>query len=284
MLRDKFLEEINFFSPHLKKVELVKSRGTAGESMFALRLVRKPDAKLGSILSEGEHRVIALASFLAELSTDASGSGIIFDDPVSSLDHNHRDRIAERLVDESVSRQVIIFTHDIVFLLALHSYAKGKSEINFRTVNRGRDYAGIIENSLPHKAKPVLEVINTLESRLKCERNLFDLGKIDDWESKASDIVERLRQSWERAVEEVISPVLSRFSHKVNTKCFKLLSVITEADHDEMRNAYGRCSVLIHDESPAKSSPPVHPDDILKEIECLKNWVLRIKQEQQKIT
>ncbi len=283
MLRDRFLEEINFFNPYLKKVELVKSRGTAGESLFALRLVRKPEANVGSILSEGEHRVIALASFLAELSTDESNSGIIFDDPVSSLDHNHRDRIAERLVDESINRQVIIFTHDIVFLLALHSYAKGKSEINFRTVNRGRDYAGIIENSLPHKAKPVSDVITTLEKRIKNERILFDLGKIDDWESKASDIVERLRQSWERAVEEVISPVLSRFSHKVNTKGFKLLSAITEADHDEMRNAYGRCSVLIHDESPAKSSPPVHPDKIQSEIECLKNWVQKIIDEQKKV-
>jgi energy-coupling factor transporter ATP-binding protein EcfA2 len=41
---------------------------------------------------------------------------LTFDDPVSSLDHYNRERIARRLVEESRIRQVIIFTHDSVFV------------------------------------------------------------------------------------------------------------------------------------------------------------------------
>ncbi len=42
---------------------------------------------VGKVLSEGEHRCVALAAFLAELSTIDAQSAIVFDDPVSSLDH-----------------------------------------------------------------------------------------------------------------------------------------------------------------------------------------------------
>lgn len=50
--------------------------------------------------------------------------GIVFDDPVSSLDHRRRERVAKRLAAEAVQRQVIIFTHDIYFLCLLEEEAK----------------------------------------------------------------------------------------------------------------------------------------------------------------
>jgi wobble nucleotide-excising tRNase len=65
--------------------------------------------------------VVAIASFLAELETSSENCGIVFDDPVCSLDHLYRQRVAERLVSEGHKRQVIVFTHDIVFLLAISS-------------------------------------------------------------------------------------------------------------------------------------------------------------------
>ena len=67
------------------------------------------------MLSEGEHRCVAIAAFLAELSTSESNSAIVFDDPVSSLDHVYKDNVAERLAEEGKNRQVIVFTHDHVF-------------------------------------------------------------------------------------------------------------------------------------------------------------------------
>ncbi|MEL2266476.1 AAA family ATPase, partial [Klebsiella pneumoniae] len=57
----------------------------------------------------------ALAYFFAELQQSGSSSGVVFDDPVSSLDHSHRTAVARRIVQESAQRQVIVFTHDAVF-------------------------------------------------------------------------------------------------------------------------------------------------------------------------
>ena len=42
--------------------------------------------------------------------------GIIFDDPVTSLDEKRKSEIAERLAKAASKKQVIIFTHDLVFV------------------------------------------------------------------------------------------------------------------------------------------------------------------------
>jgi AAA domain-containing protein len=72
-----------------------------------------------AILSEGEQKIIAIADFLAEMHLNDINRGIIFDDPVNSLDNTRKEEIANRLVEECKSKQVIIFTHDLVFLSKL---------------------------------------------------------------------------------------------------------------------------------------------------------------------
>jgi wobble nucleotide-excising tRNase len=74
-----------------------------------------------SVLSEGEQKVIAIADFLSEMQLTNINKGIIFDDPVNSLDDARKNEIAERLVNESLSKQVVIFTHDLVFVSSLIS-------------------------------------------------------------------------------------------------------------------------------------------------------------------
>ena len=69
---------------------------------------------------------------LAELKVANRECPIVFDDPVCSLDHNYRDKIAKRLVEEAKSRQVIVFTHDIAFLIELESKAaETNGAVNF---------------------------------------------------------------------------------------------------------------------------------------------------------
>ena len=78
------------------------------------------------ILSEGEQRALALAGFLTEVAlTDGSGP-IVVDDPVSSLDRDRGRRVAERLADEATRRQVVVFTHDIIFFNELCLAAEGR--------------------------------------------------------------------------------------------------------------------------------------------------------------
>ena len=87
--------------------------GSEGKSYRQLKLKgQNPSA----VLSEGEQKVIAIADFLAEMQLSEVNRGIIFDDPVTSLDEKRKSEIAERLVKESLKKQVIIFTHDLVFV------------------------------------------------------------------------------------------------------------------------------------------------------------------------
>ncbi|MDD2357352.1 MAG: AAA family ATPase [Thiovulaceae bacterium] len=80
-----------------------------------------------AILSEGEQKVIALADFIAETNITTINKGVIFDDPVNSLDEERKSIIAERLVSVSNNKQVVIFTHDLVFVSNLINYATDNS-------------------------------------------------------------------------------------------------------------------------------------------------------------
>jgi energy-coupling factor transporter ATP-binding protein EcfA2 len=84
-----------------------------------------------SILSEGEQKVIALADFIAETNITTINKGVIFDDPVNSLDEERKKVIAERLCDLSETKQVVVFTHDLVFVSALISYCLD-FQVNYR--------------------------------------------------------------------------------------------------------------------------------------------------------
>ena len=95
--------------------------GTAGKSYRQLRLKgRSPNA----VLSEGEQKVLAIADFLSEIQLSEINRGIIFDDPVNSLDDKRKKDIADRLSKESENRQVVIFTHDLIFVSNLITYCE----------------------------------------------------------------------------------------------------------------------------------------------------------------
>jgi len=84
------------------------------------------------VLSEGEQTATALADFLTEVELNGSCAGVIFDDPVTSMDHIRKEAIAHRLVKEAATRQVIIFTHDILFTNCLANAA----------IEKGVDFTG----------------------------------------------------------------------------------------------------------------------------------------------
>lgn len=78
-----------------------------------------------------------MATFLSELSISEHKSAIIFDDPVSSLDHKWRNKISKRIVEEAIERQVIVFTHDITFLLMIQEYSDSLDcDLNIKSLTR----------------------------------------------------------------------------------------------------------------------------------------------------
>ena len=99
-----------------------KARGNIGKTLRGLKV--KGGYKPEDIFSEGEQRALAIADFLTEINLNPASAAIVFDDPVTSMDYTRKERIAVRLAEEVKSRQVVIFTHDLVFLSKLLDAAK----------------------------------------------------------------------------------------------------------------------------------------------------------------
>jgi len=265
------------------RASLVMEGSEYGVPKFRIGLATRADARVGDVLSEGEHRCIALAAFLCELATADDRSAIVFDDPVCSLDHEYRDVFAERLACESRQRQVIVFTHDLWFVYQLARAAKRNGvEPFYQYVARCPDRVGVCEPNLPFSASPLPEAISHLRRRAAQARCLYTENKISDWQDQAEELFGRVRQAWELAVEGALAPVLQRFAEKVQTRGLRQLAVLTEEDCISVDDARERCSKLQHRASPAGAGPPLTPDDLDREIDQLSQWEEDIRSKQKK--
>ena len=196
----------------------------------------------------------------------------------------HRDAVAARLAEEGQHRQVLVFTHDIAFLFRLNEECKDKgTHIGFRSVNRGSDLAGYCQNDAPANAQPVEAVITGMQKQLDNQKIQHEQGNKAAWYQTVRSLQEQLRTTWERAVEEVLSPVFKRLSNKVNTPGLAKLTAIEMEDCEKMRKAYARCSALLHSQAEALNSPLPAPDKIKAEIVALKDWFEDLKGRQERI-
>ena len=282
-LRGRFAQEIDRMRIAGLAIELRKTRTQHGVPLFRVSLIHKPQARAGDILSEGEHRCVALAAFLAELSTTDNRSGIVFDDPISSLDHLHRDVVAERLAEEGQNRQIIVLTHDIAFLFLLENACRERNtDIALRHVLRRSDEPGHCDNDPPLKAQNAERRAQSLQTHLDNVRIQYERDPEGAWLITAKGLLGHIRDAWESAVEGAIAPVLRTFASRVNTKGFMKLSAVTVQDAESMRAGYGRCSTLLHNASAALNPAVPAPDQIANEITALRNWIdnLRARQDQ----
>ncbi|KQT23087.1 MULTISPECIES: AAA family ATPase [unclassified Bradyrhizobium] len=280
-LRGRFAREIGKLKLSRMPVELRKEKDRQAVSYFRVALVENPTAKVGEIFSEGEHRCVALAAFLAELVTAQRYSGIVFDDPMSSLDHIHRNAVASRLVEEAEHRQVIVFTHDLVFLYELRREAeKANRPIAFRNVRRRQDKPGHIENELPDKAKSGLEMCNALRSSLKSAKPTFD--KLTDTQRTTfcKGTIGQLRDAWEQAISDYVRPVLERFDNKVKPTSIFKLGILTEDDVKSVMEAQSRLSEDLHSSAQALNPEALSLDDLLSEVKALEEWIQSIRDRQ----
>lgn len=117
-----FLEECEALRARSMKLQFVGREGRAQR-----RKVMTGKHKPSKVLSEGEQKVLALADFLAEARLAGITAPVIFDDPVSSLDHRRVKEVSQRIAQLADDNQVIVFTHDILFattLLAMFEKSK----------------------------------------------------------------------------------------------------------------------------------------------------------------
>lgn len=286
-LRERFQEEIVRLAASRVRVEIVRSGGKYGSPQYQVRLFSKPDAKVHEILSEGEKTCVALAAFLTELATAMHRSALVFDDPVSSLDHRWRGQVAKRLVEEVENRQVIVFTHDLVFVNDLNDYAtKTGRAVRLTTLSRGAAGAGMVTDGLPWKAQSVEDRIDKLEKAARRAKLLYENNQEEEYAVDVAKLYNSLRATWERGLEDIaFVRVIQRHRDYINAKDLKKVSALTEADCDAFAAGFKKCCEIVdaHDPSIGRNAAPPPPTDLLKDIQALKDWAASLRDRQKVI-
>lgn len=211
------------------------------------------------ILSEGEQRALALAAFLTEVTVTAGSGPIVIDDPVSSLDRDRGMKVAARIVEEAQKRQVVVFTHDLIFFndLCREADAKGVSHETIALfadgVNAGKiDSAGVIWKGLDIKKR-----LNRIKADIPKLKSLHQTSQAD-YEYEAKNLYGRLRDTYERLVEECIfHGVVQRGVDRVETlklRYVHLSDAIAIRFHDGMTKA----NTYSHD-NPASATVTIPP-------------------------
>jgi energy-coupling factor transporter ATP-binding protein EcfA2 len=280
-LKQSFKDELTNLAFQHVEVELKEAGGADGVLYHKLILTRAPGVELPRVVSEGEQRCLSIAAFFAELSTADDPSSIVFDDPVSSLDYKWRDGVARRLVQEAKSRQVIVFTHDVVFLLLLKQFAEeqGVAQLDqhVRQLSKG---TGVCAEELPWVAMPVKKKIGYLKNEWQAADSLFRDGHQAAYEKEAKYLYGLLREAWERALEEVLlGGIVERFRPSVQTQHIGTIADITAEDCRTVDAAMTKCSKWLpgHDRAAAARAPVPEPAELKADIEALEDWVAAIR-------
>lgn len=286
-LRDRFAEELIELAGSKVRVELTYAGGRAGTPQYQVRLIARPSADVANILSEGESKCVALAGFLTELATADHHSAVVFDDPVSSLDHKWRQKVAKRLVKEARKRQVIVLTHDIVFVHDLYDHAKKETvSCELRNVRRDSSGTGVVGDGLPWLGMKVEARLDDLGKRARAARKLFDADDEEAYNRDVEAIYSDLRATWERALEDVaFQRSVLRHRDYIDSGDLRKVSVLTLADCEDFRKHFHKCCDVTnsHDRSPGRNPEHPEPQELLSDIKALEDWVGSLRDRQKKI-
>jgi len=251
----------------------LQSRSDKGKALHKLKLELPQSRSPGDILSEGEQRAIAIGSFLAEVGLIGDKGGVVFDDPVSSLDHRRRERVAKRLAAEAAKRQVIVFTHDIYFLCILAEEAESAGiSISTQSLTRRPEGFGVADPDLPFEGKNASKRIGALKAQHQLIAKLHKDGDEQEHRKQTVDAYFHLRMAWERAVEEVLlRRVVLRFRKGIETQ--RLAEVIVDDDdYTQVDAGMTKCSNYAHDKAQAGGVAVPEPDELLADIMALDIW------------
>ena len=260
----------------------LKERNDKGKIFHQLLLEIPTNRNIDEILSEGEQRAIALGAFLAELSLANHSCGIVFDDPVSSLDHWRRQNVARRLAQEAKKRQVIVFTHDTSFLGQLRDEIDGNNLDNKICFLEWKgQYAGNVCDGLPWGHSSYKERIDALE---KMHKNLVKLPwpqyPSEDDAAEMLKAYDRMRAAIERVIQDVVfNGVVRRYRDWINIGSLKGVVGFNDSECDEINRLYQRCNDLVdaHDPSSAKNVPVPNVTELGKDIDDLKAVIKTIQ-------
>lgn len=278
---ERFNAELKKLGAAKVKVELCKSKTTKGKVLHKIRLkgtVSEHPAPDG-ILSEGERRIITLAAFLADVANKPYAAPFIFDDPISSLDHDFEWAVAVRLVELAKERQVLVLTHRLSLFGMLDEAAKTegdswkKEHLMQRFIESFNGVAG--HPSIQEISSANTQVVNNiLITNLNDAKRAGDASGGSSYRALAQSICCDFRKLIERTIEDdLLNQIVRRHRRGVQTNNrLPLLTRISAKDcafFDSMMTKY---SSFVHSHS--TEAPVVIPeyDELLEDLNSLNTW------------
>lgn len=190
--------------------------GEQGTTVKEYRLDFAEDYNPSQILSEGEQNACSIADFLTEVQLDKNNCGIVFDDPVTSLDHERKDKIAQRLAIEAKQRQVVVLTHDIVFMSQLTKHAeRNQIPLVAHWMKQVNGIPGCVEDN----TSPKLSSLASLKADSQDAIKDFSLLGAKEQERALGAGFGYLRSACEALIEEVLfAGTIQRYDDQIRVQ------------------------------------------------------------------
>jgi energy-coupling factor transporter ATP-binding protein EcfA2 len=278
---ERFNRELAAFGASRIKVEVFKTRTDHGRVLHRLQLKDSRSGDVGpeTVLSEGERRIVALAAFLADVADQPNAAPFVFDDPISSLDHDFEWHVASRLATLAQTRQVVVLTHRLSLYGAMEDAAKRLGE-------KWKDkhlQQRCIESFGGRAGQPADKAVGNAGT---AEANLLLLKQVDaaeaaglaggaaQYRALAQSICSEFRKLLERTVEhDLLNKVVLRHRRSVTTDGrIGSLARISSYDCDYFDDLMTKYSCFEHSQS--DETPTFLPEaaELRADLQSLKTW------------
>lgn len=269
----RFTEEMNYLAPSIK-VKLEKGRSVKGKTPYKVVLDTTDNAKMKpqDILSEGEQRIVSLATFFADATGRSERTPIVIDDPISSLDYNYEDRATKRIIELAKERQVILFTHRISLLIGLSENSQKEgvafTEKYIRGTSAGNGLSDF-EDIYHGKIKKQLEALKKLAQDAK-KMEPYSREYLD----RCSRIFQQLRICIERSIEDILfQEMIKRFSRRIMTGKLLKMDRISKEDCEIIDSMMTKYSFEEHSQPEDSGLVSIDLDDTIKDIDNFIEWI-----------
>lgn len=263
---------------------VMNTSGEHGATVREYRLDFAENYSPSEILSEGEQNACSLADFLTETQLDGNNCGIIFDDPVTSLDHERKDKIAQRLAIEAGQRQVVVLTHDIAFMSQLVKHA---DKYNVPLVAHWMRKVDGVPGCIKENESPKMASVKSLKADCQVAIKGYDSLPPKEQERALGAAFDYLRSACEALIEEVLyAGTMQRYEDHIRVQNLEE-AIFDQNAALKIVDLHGRLSevLLAHNRSDLqRENLPSLADlnALLKEFEALEKELRELRKAAQK--
>jgi len=276
----RFNNELRLLGAGRIKVELVKTKIEKGKVLHRLQLrAAQQRQPIDLVLSEGERRIISLAAFLADVTEKPYAAPFVFDDPISSLDHDFEWSVACRLAELAKERQVLVFTHRLSLYGAIDDAARKqgddwrKKHLNLLCIE---SYSGTSGHPVPQAVwnSKTGAANNILLDRLGAAKKAGEAGGGESYRALAQGICSDFRKLLERTVEDdLLNEVVKRHRRSVTTdNRIGVLHLISPEDCQMIDDLMTKYSCYEHSQSHEVPIFIPEEQELRADIESLRDW------------